>query len=143
MRTLVRAAGKKSAPEADPMSATKIAAPSEQRPEAIKQWLSRYGNAIRDTQGGPFEPTDSYITTYRNNIIYVHILAWQRKNNISLPRIDRTLKRARALSDARDNVDYISLGWARQENGGLLLVVPEDLRGDPHTIFMLEMEGEN
>ena len=45
--------------------------------------------------------------------------------------------------DARDSVDYISLGWARQENGGLLLVVPEDLRGDPHTIFMLEMEGEN
>jgi len=50
------------------------------------------------------------------------------------------LKRARPLSDPRDNVNYVSLGWARQEDWGLLLVAPEEFRGNPYTIFMLEIE---
>ena len=102
--------------------------------------MSRYGTTTDGTQIGPFEPTDSYVTTQHDNIIYVHILDWQGKNNISLPVINRALKNAKPLSDPRDNVNYVSLGWVRQEDWGLLLVVPEEFRGDPYTIFMLEME---
>ena len=137
---MIRAVGKQLKIDKGTMLETRGTIAADKKSKAIEQWLSRYRTTIDGTQIGPFEPTDSYVTTQRDNIIYVHILDWRGKNNVSLPVIDRVLKRARPLSDPRDNVNYVSLGWARQEDWGLLLVAPEEFRGNPYTIFMLEIE---
>ena len=139
IRRMIRAVGKQPKVNKGTMLETRGTIAADKGSKAIEQWMSRYGTTIDGTQIGPFEPTDSYVTTQRDNIIYVHILDWQGKNNVSLPIIDRVLKRAYPLSDPRDNVNYVSLGWVRQEDWGLLLVVPEEFRGNPYTIFMLEM----
>ena len=140
IRRMIRAVGKQPKVNKGTMLETRGTIAADKGSKAIEQWMSRYGTTIDGTQIGPFEPTDSYVTTQRDNIIYVHILDWQGKNNVSLPIIDRVLKRAYPLSDPRDNVNYVSLGWVRQEDWGLLLVVPEEFRGNPYTIFMLEIE---
>ena len=139
IRRMIRTVGKQPKVNKGTMLETRGKIAADKGSKAIEQWMSRYGTTIDGTQIGPFEPTDSYVTTQRDNIIYVHILDWQGKNNVSLPIIDRVLKRAYPLSDPRDNVNYVSLGWVRQEDWGLLLVVPEEFRGNPYTIFMLEM----
>ena len=140
IRRVIRAVGKQPKRDKGTELETRSAIAVDKESKAIEQWMSRYGTTTDGTQIGPFEPTDSYVTTQHDNIIYVHILDWQGKNNISLPVINRALKNAKPLSDPRDNVNYVSLGWVRQEDWGLLLVVPEEFRGDPYTIFMLEME---
>ena len=140
IRRMVRAVGKQPKANQGTMLETEGTIAADKGSKAIEQWISRYRTTIDGTQIGPFLPTDSYVTTQRDDIIYVHILDWQGKNNVSLPTIDRVLKRAYPLSDPRDNVNYVSLGWVREEHWGLLLVVPEEFRGDPYTIFVLEME---
>ena len=128
MRRMIRAVGKQPKVNKGSMLEAGGTIAADKGSKAIEQWMSRYGTTIDGTQIGPFLPTDSYVTTQRDDIIYVHILDWQGKNNGSLPTIDRALKRAYPLIDPRDNVNYVSLGWARQEDWGLLLVAPEEFR---------------
>ena len=70
--------------------------------EVIQEWIKENGESIIDTRGGPFEPTDQYVTTYKDGRIYVHVLSWAGKNNITLPAItDRVVKNAWILGNPR------------------------------------------
>ena len=45
--------------------------------ESIKEmgaWLQKYGITIYETRRGPTVPNDEYVTTQKDNLIYVHIL---------------------------------------------------------------------
>ena len=45
--------------------------------ESIKEmgaWLQKYGITIYETRRGPTVPNDEYVTTEKDNLIYVHIL---------------------------------------------------------------------
>ena len=76
------------------------------RPTSVYAWLlilviwvgradiSKCEESIYGIRRGPFDPTDQYVTTYEDNKIYIHVLDWKGKNNISLPSItDRTVKK--------------------------------------------------
>lgn len=53
----------------------KVSEEIHQRIRQIGDWLSRCGESIYNTRGGPFEPEDEvYGTTFRENRIYLHIL---------------------------------------------------------------------
>jgi len=77
-RRLVRAAGNNSnllmniGPypngEIDPQFVTRL--------QAVGQWLSKYGDSIYGTRGGPIAPADWGVTTQKNDKIYVHVLNW-------------------------------------------------------------------
>ncbi|MBI4325719.1 MAG: alpha-L-fucosidase [Chloroflexi bacterium] len=98
----------------------------------VMDWISRNRESIEGTRGGPFEPTEQYVSLYANNMVYVHVLDWAGKNNISLPAvIDRLVIKASLLHGPSVRVD--------QAPWGLLIVVPEDQRPDDiDTIVGLE-----
>jgi len=77
-RRLIRAAGNNSnlllniGPypngEIDPQFVTRL--------HAIGDWLSKYGDSIYGTRGGPIPPGDWGVTTQKADKIYVHVLNW-------------------------------------------------------------------
>ena len=58
-----------------------------ERLNEIGSWLSRYGESIYETTGGPLINTATGGMTFRDNIIYVHILDWP-ENRIILPELN-------------------------------------------------------
>jgi alpha-L-fucosidase len=52
----------------------------------IGVWLSKYGESIYATRGGPYLPGDFGVSTYRGNTIYLHILNPSGKT-LSLPAL--------------------------------------------------------
>ena len=77
-RRLIRAAGNNSnlllniGPypngEIDPQFVTRL--------QAVGEWLSKYGDSIYGTRGGPLPPADWGVTTQKENRVYVHVLNW-------------------------------------------------------------------
>ncbi|MBO9620719.1 MAG: alpha-L-fucosidase, partial [Niabella sp.] len=57
-----------------PMPDGRMEARQVKRLREIGAWLKVNGKAIYGTKGGPYEPTNVYATTRKNNIIYVHVL---------------------------------------------------------------------
>ena len=47
-----------------------------ERLHAVGEWLSRYGESIYGTRGGPLAPADWGVTTQKDEKIYVHVLHW-------------------------------------------------------------------
>ena len=109
--------------------------------EVIQEWIKENGESIINTRGGPFEPTDQYVTTYKDGRIYVHVLSWAGKNNITLPAItDRVVKNAWILGNP--TVDGTLWGIVRQHPWGLLIVVPEEYQNGIDDIVVLDIEGD-
>ena len=54
--------------EIDPQFVTRL--------QAVGEWISRYGDSIYGTRGGPIPPGDWGVTTQKENKIYVHVLNW-------------------------------------------------------------------
>jgi alpha-L-fucosidase len=52
--------------EIDPAQAARL--------REVGDWLSKYGESIYSTRGGPYLPGDFGVSTYRDNTIYLHIL---------------------------------------------------------------------
>lgn len=99
-------------------------------------WRSKNRASIIGVLPGPFDPTPQYVTTYRGNRIYVHVLDWQGKNNLTLPAIlDRPVQKAWLL-DSGGNVRVDQAPW------GTLIVVPEEQRPNAaDTVVVLEIPG--
>ncbi len=57
-----------------PMPDGRIETRQAERLREIGQWLSKNGEAIYGTKGGPYKPTDQLASTRKGNIIYLHIL---------------------------------------------------------------------
>jgi alpha-L-fucosidase len=66
------------------------------RLQAVGEWLSRYGDSIYGTRGGPIPPGDWGVTTQKDNKIYVHILNW-RAPLLALPPIEGKIVSAHFL----------------------------------------------
>lgn len=104
--------------------------------DEIASWLSVHGESLIGTSGGPFPPTENYVTTCRDDVIYLHILDWDGSNQIALPAItDRLVLEGRLLTGEAVRVEQYP--WL------LLVVVPEEQRPDDiDTIVVLRVEGE-
>lgn len=88
------------------------------------EWVSRVGDAIYGTRGGPWEPVEGqYGFTYKDNMIYVYFLGGYDKDEFSMPELNRGMKvvSAKNLSSGRDiwfsqsgkNVTLRNLGLER------------------------------
>jgi len=49
------------------------------RLHAVGEWMSRYGDSIYGTRGGPIAPANWGVTTQKADKIYVHVLNWKSK----------------------------------------------------------------
>src|SRR5229473_55675 len=72
----------------------------------VMDWISMNRESIEGTRSGPFDSSKQYVSLYTDNKIYVHVLDWGGKNNISLPAvIDRPVERASLLHGPPVRVD--------------------------------------
>ena len=94
--------------EIDPQFVTRL--------HAVGEWLSKYGDSIYGTRGGPIAPGDWGVTTQKENKIYVHVLNWNAPL-LALPPIQAKVTSANLL---RDN----SPAEFTQNANGLILKVP-------------------
>ena len=83
---------------------------------AVGEWLSKYGDSIYGTRGGPIAPSEWGVTTQKDNKIYVHILSW-RAPLLALPPITSKVVEAHSMLDASP-VDFT------QNADGVILKVP-------------------
>jgi alpha-L-fucosidase len=67
-----------------PMPDGRIEPRQAERLREIGQWLSKNGEAIYGTKGGPYKPTDELASTRKGNNIYLHVLINAPKS-ISIP----------------------------------------------------------
>ena len=138
---MVRAAGSDSEINVNPLPDSQKKSGSAEADEVIREWIKENAESIIDTRGGPFEPTDQYVTTYKDGRIYVHVLSWDGKNNITLPAItDRVVKNAWILGNP--SADGASWGIVRQHPWGLLIVVPEAYQTGVDDIVVLDIAGD-
>src|SRR4051812_6181282 len=117
-RRLVRAAGDNSnlllniGPypngEIDPQFTTRL--------QAVGEWLSKYGDSIYGTRGGPIPPGDWGVTTQKDNKIYVHVLNWGSPL-LALPSVVGKITAAQLMADGTKlNVE--------QNQDGVILKLP-------------------
>ncbi len=95
-------------------------------------WLGKYGESIYGTHGGPFKTTAWLASTYRDNVIYVHILDWP-SDVITLPALPKRITASSLLRGGGVNV--------RQTAEAVeIRVVPRN-RSEIDTIVKLELDG--
>jgi alpha-L-fucosidase len=105
----------------NPMPDGRIEARQARRFRQIGQWLSKYGESIYGTHGGPYimktwgtrfndtnRSSDSSrrpwgVTTRKGKTLYVHVLNWSR-DVLELPAIDRRLISYRTLTPGKAKV---------------------------------------
>jgi len=59
----------------------------------IGAWMKTNGESIYGTRGGPFTPTDSYASTRRGNVIYIHAFTFNG-NKLVLPHLSAKISSA-------------------------------------------------
>ncbi len=93
-------------------------------------WMSKNGESIYGTRGGPITPRPWGVTTQKANKTYVHLLDWQDELLV-IPRLPKPIKNASMLSTSQP-VTHSDV------DGGMLLRIPERGRDSVDTIIVLE-----
>ena len=83
-----------------PMPTGQIDPREADRIKQVGEWLSKNGESIYGTRGGPFLPDSNLVSTYKRNHIYLHVF---RGNNnlITLPGISENIVNVEILSGQR------------------------------------------
>jgi len=97
----------------------------------LGRWLSKNGDAIYGTRGGPITPRPWGVTTQKGNKVYIHILDWQDPA-ILLPRLPRRIASGHFLKDG-------STAQFTENDLGILVKIPETAVDEYDTILVLDM----
>lgn len=119
VRMLVQAAGNNSnlLLNIGPMPNGEIQDDFVTRLHAVGEWMSRYGDSIYGTRGGPIAPADWGVTTQKAGKIYVHVLNWKGKL-LALPAVQETISSAQSFPDGAPVAFH-------QSGDGVVLTLPE------------------
>ncbi|MFQ6034675.1 MAG: alpha-L-fucosidase [Sedimentisphaerales bacterium] len=115
-----------------PMPDGRIEPRQVERLREMGQWLTKYGESIYTTRGGPFKPGPWGASTYRDNCIYVHILDW-RGDSLRLPAINKKIVSGTLLTGGKVTL--------KQTEDDIALTIPEQYHRDIDTIVKLELDG--
>jgi alpha-L-fucosidase len=128
---LVRAAGNNSnlLLNIGPMPNGEIEDEFVTRLHAIGEWMSRYGDTIYGTRGGPIAPADWGVTTQKADKVYIHILQWKAPL-LALPPIEKTIKSAQEFGPASP-VDF------KQTSDGVVLKLPLAAKSEVDRVIVL------
>ncbi len=136
-RRLVRAAGSNSnlLLNIGPMPNGEIQQEFVTRLHAVGEWLSKYGDSIYGTRGGPIPPGDWGVTTQKRNRIYVHVLNWGAPL-LALPPITGKVSSAQSLIEGAP-VSFT------QSGAGLILKLPPSREETIDRVITLTMADGN
>lgn len=99
----------------------------------IGAWMSRYGQTIYDTRGGPFLPQAWGASTYHGPAVYVHVLDWKAVGEkLVLPGIPAKIEECTLLTGGTPKF--------RQTRKKIEIQVPETARQEPDTIIVLQLD---
>ena len=96
-------------------------------------WLKTNGEAIYETRGGPWLPGKWGGSTYKDNVVYLHILSMQDREILVLPGIDQKILTAKTMN----GTDVIF----KQTKGRVELTVPKEIQKPEDTIIKLTLDG--
>ncbi len=105
--------------------------PQAQRLREIGDWLRERGESIYGTRGGPFLPGRYGVSTRRENIVYVHVLAWPGET-LSLPAMSAKVIHASVLGGG--------VATVVQQESRLEISVTAAQRSAIDTIVKLELD---
>ena len=131
---LVRAAGNNSnlLLNIGPMPNGEIEDEFVTRLHAVGEWMSRYGETIYGTRGGPIVPADWGVTTQKADKIYVHVLQWKAPL-LALPPIEKTIKSAQEFGN-ESPVEF------KQTSDGVVLKVPSAGKSEVDRVIVLRVQ---
>jgi alpha-L-fucosidase len=115
-----------------PMPDGRIEPRQVDRLREMGQWLGKYGESIYGTRGGPFKTTAALASTYKGNVIYVHILEWP-SDTISLPTLPKRVIDTSLLTGGTVSV--------QQTDKGIEIQVPAANRQEIDTIVKLTLDS--
>jgi alpha-L-fucosidase len=130
---LVRAAGNNSnfLLNVGPMPNGEIQEEFATRLRAVGEWLSRFGDSIYGTRGGPLPSADWGVTTQKADKVYVHILRWNSAL-LALGPIAGKITGAEALPN-RARVEFT------QNDKGIVLTVPAKTGNEADRVIVLTL----
>jgi alpha-L-fucosidase len=96
----------------------------------VGDWLSKYGDSIYGTRGGPLAPADWGVTTQKDNKVYVHVLNWAAPL-LALPPFAKVTG-VRSLLDA-ETVEFT------QNQDGVILKVPPSKNDETDRVIVLTL----
>jgi alpha-L-fucosidase len=136
IQTLVRTAGGDGnlLLNVGPMPSGEIETRQAARLREIGAWLKKNGESIYATRGGPFPPTPSTVTTHNKNKLFVHVLNWCGTNIVTLPAIERAVRKSELLGGGKLEVEL-------RADATIIRVEPE-YQHTPDTIIVLTL-GDN
>ncbi len=98
--------------------------------KSIGSWLRKYGESIFDTRGGPFRNGVWGGSTYRGDIVYLHILKW-KGDSVILPAIKANIISWSALTGGHASL--------RETSDGIVISVPRGAQKSVDTIIKLKL----
>jgi alpha-L-fucosidase len=130
---LVRAAGNNSnlLLNIGPMPNGEIQQEFVTRLHAVGEWMSRYGDTIYGTRGGPIAPADWGVTTQKADKIYVHVLDWKAPL-LAFSPVAKTIKSARDFGTGSP-VEF------KQNSDGVVLKIPTATKGEVDRVIVLSV----
>ncbi len=103
-----------------------------ERLSEIGDWMNKYGESIYGTRGGPIQPTDHVCgTTYKGNVIYVHVITWPDKT-LKIAPIKQKITASQCLNGYPIKVS--------QDENGITLFLNTDKTPDIDTIIKLTLD---
>jgi alpha-L-fucosidase len=99
---------------------------------AMGEWLSRYGQSIYGTRGGPYRNGSWGGTCHKGNKLYVHVYDWPREG-LALDPLSNKVLAARTLMGGHVTV--------KQSKDELSLEVAPENRDTPVTVIELTLEN--
>ncbi len=102
------------------------------RLDEVGQWMSKYGQSIYGTRGGPWMPTASLASTRAGHTIFLHALKWDG-NTVTLPGLARKITSGTVLTGGSVKIE--------QTSDGIKLTVPPINHQEPDTVIKLDLDG--
>src|ERR1051326_1038602 len=132
-RRLVRAAGNNSnlLMNIGPYPNGEIDSQFVTRLHAVGEWMSKYGESIYGTRGGPVAPGDWGVTTQKDDKIYVHVLNWNAPL-LALPPLTAKVTAAHSL------IDSVPVEVTQSSNG-LVLKLPASKEAETDRVIVLTL----
>ena len=114
-----------------PMPSGEIEPRQEEVLKGLGAWLSRYGESIYGTRGGPVRNGAWGGMTNKGNVVYVHILEWDG-DSVKLPALKAKIVESRVLTGGEAKIE--------QAADGIVIRMPVGSQDKLDTIVKLELE---
>ncbi len=109
-----------------------IVAEQRERLKEMGDWLTKYGECIYGTRGGPYKPTKNLACTHKGNAVYLHVLRWEGEK-LELPALGRKIVKSELLTGGKVEV--------KQDERGVAITVAKADQQSIVTVIKLELDG--